>query len=266
MKSIYGLAASVAVIALLAGCTEPTGRAAVAPEAEVVAKVNDRAITQAQLDLYAQRRGEGAAREDMINDLISIELLAQAATADGVHRRPGIAAELASQRSYTLAQVIVRERLESMPVTDEAIEAEYDRFVTDELADELSASHILVEDEAEAQALIARLDGGADFAALARAHSTDSSAGEGGALGWFEPSAMVEPFAVAAATLDVGAHTAHPVRTQFGWHVIRLDGRRPATPPPLEAIRNEIRGYLQSKAIEAWVNELRGRATVSVAD
>lgn len=265
MNRITTPLAAIAATLVLSACTEPTTPVAPAPMetgGDAVVTVNGQAITQARLDVYAQRRGGQQPAGDMIDDLISIELLAQAAVAQGLDQRPQTAGELASQRATTLAQAAVRARLEEFSVSDETVEAEYERFIAEDIGEQLSASHILVEDEALARSLIEQLDGGAAFADLAREHSTDGSAAEGGSLGWFDASAMVAPFSAAAAALEVGSYTGDPVQTQFGWHVIRLDGRRASTPPPLDEVREDIRGYLQSREIEAWVNELRGAATI----
>jgi peptidyl-prolyl cis-trans isomerase C len=144
------------------------------------------------------------------------------------------------------------------------VQAEYERFIAEDLGEELHARHILVAEESAARDLIAQLDEGADFAELARAHSSDGSAQNGGDLGWFDKDMMVAPFGEEAAGLNVGAYTANPVQTRFGWHVIQLDGRRSATAPPLDEIRDEIAGFLQAQMIEAWVNELRGQATIEI--
>jgi peptidyl-prolyl cis-trans isomerase C len=193
-------------------------------------------------------------------------LLAQAAERDGLHMTDQIAGELASQRAGLLAQAAVRARLEADPITEERIEQEYQRFLEEDLGEELHASHILVADEARARELIAELDGGADFAELAQANSTDGSAAGGGDLGWFDKGMMVAPFGDAAAALEIGQYTAEPVATRFGFHVILLEDRRQATAPPLEEVREDIVGYLQAQAIETWVNELREAATIELND
>ena len=249
MNKTYLLWIAAAALAL-AACEAPrTDRPANEATGDAVATVDGQPISQAQLDVYAQRRGAGAEPQDLVNDLISMELLAQAAIRDGLDREPRLAGELASQRTALLAQAAVRKRLEATAVTDEQIQAEYDRFTSEEIGEELNARHILVPDEAQAKAIIEQLDQGADFAALAKEHSQDGSAESGGDLGWFDEGMMVEPFGERAAALEKGAYTKEPVQTRFGWHVIQLMDRRAATPPPLEQVREEIRGYLQSQQV-----------------
>ncbi len=249
---------------LLVACGADDSVIQQAPVADAVATVNGKAITQGQLDVYARRRAGQSTPEDMINDLISIELLAQVAERDGTAQDETIAAELAAHRAATLAQAVVRARLDANPITDEQVQAEYERFTTEDLGEELNARHILVQEEALARQLITQLDDGADFAELAREHSQDGSSQNGGDLGWFDQSMMVEPFGATAAALEIGAYTANPVQTRFGWHVIKLDGRRSADAPPIEEIREEIVGFLQAQMIENWVNELRGEATIEI--
>jgi peptidyl-prolyl cis-trans isomerase C len=253
----------LALAAVLVGCPQQTEQVFTG---DIVATVNGEPITRAQLDLYAQRRGGQMPEEDLLNDLISIELLKQAAERERLHLRNEVAGELATQRGAILAQAAVRDRLEHHQVTDEDIEAEYERFVSEEMGEELRARHILVPTREQAEELIAELNDGGDFAALAQEHSQDGSAEAGGDLGWFEPDMMVEPFSEAAQALEPGNYTQEPVQTQFGWHVIRLEGRRAAEAPPLAEVSNEVRGYLQSQMVEAWVNELRERARIEIRD
>ena len=257
-------AASVLALAACDAAQQSDNGTPPEPLGDAVAMVNGQPISKAQLDVYAERRGPQANPEDLVNDLISMELLAQAAIRDGLDRDPQVAGELASQRTALLAQAAVRERLESGAITDEQVATEYERFKTEDLGEELHARHILVEDEALARDLIKQLDEGAAFEALAREHSKYGSAENGGDLGWFEQDMMVEPFGERAAALEPGSYTKEPVQTRFGWHVIQLVERRAAEPPPLEQVSEEIRGYLQSQMVEKWVNELREAAEVEI--
>ncbi len=141
-------------------------------------------------------------------------------------------------------------------VTDEALQSAYEEsFANAEPDVEFNASHILVETEEEAQALVVELEGGADFAELAAEKSTGPSGPNGGSLGWFGPGAMVEPFENAVAEMEAGA-ISEPVQTQFGWHVIKLNETRLAEAPPLDAVRAELTDQLQRDAIDARIAEL----------
>jgi peptidyl-prolyl cis-trans isomerase C len=151
-------------------------------------------------------------------------------------------------------------------VTEEAIKAAYDARVAGLAAGiEYSAAHILVPDEQTAKDLKAQIDGGADFAELAKANSTDGSAANGGDLGWFGVGMMVKPFEDAVVAMKPG-EVAGPIETQFGWHLIKLNETRDAAPPTLDALRPEITDELQRKAVDDYVAKLTAEATVTRTD
>jgi peptidyl-prolyl cis-trans isomerase C len=124
-----------------------------------------------------------------------------------------------------------------------------------------------VKTEAEAKKIIAELDKGGDFAKLANKNSTDPSAKEaqsGGDLGWFTASQMVEPFSKAVAALEKGKYTKTPVQTQFGWHIILREDSRAQTPPPIEAVKEQLMPYLQRKKVQTMLENLRKQAKVEI--
>jgi peptidyl-prolyl cis-trans isomerase C len=127
------------------------------------------------------------------------------------------------------------------------------------------AGHILVEAEEKAKELKAQLDGGADFAALAAEHGTDGTAQRGGDLGWFVRSDMVPEFADAAFVMEPGT-ISDPVKTAFGWHIIKLDERRDRAAPPLEEVQNELMGEVIQQAQVAIVEGLRAQSTIVMPD
>lgn len=148
-------------------------------------------------------------------------------------------------------------------VTDATIQAAYDaKYKGSAPLIEYHASHILVATEEQAKDLKAQLDGGADFAELAKANSTDGSAAGGGDLGWFGPGMMVKPFEDAVIALQPGQVSA-PVQTQFGWHLILLAETRDAAAPPLADVSAELSAELQRQAIEAHVTAITEAATVT---
>jgi len=147
--------------------------------------------------------------------------------------------------------------------TDEALQAAYDAaYGNAEPETEYNASHILVETEEAAAALITELEGGADFAELARENSTGPSGPNGGLLGWFGKGAMVAPFEEAVLATEVGA-VSGPVQTQFGWHVIKLNETRIKDAPALEQVRAQLVDDASRAAIEARVEELEGGADIT---
>jgi peptidyl-prolyl cis-trans isomerase C len=165
------------------------------------------------------------------------------------------------QRSLVAGEAI--EKILATAVTDEALQAAYDAtYANAEPTKEFNASHILVETEDEAKAIVEQLKGGADFAATAREKSTGPSGPGGGSLGWFGPGAMVPEFETAVATMEPG-DISDPVQTQFGWHVIKLNEVRNAEAPALEDVRAELEQQVRSEAVAAAVDALVADADVN---
>lgn len=154
-------------------------------------------------------------------------------------------------------------RVVEAAMTDEAIAAAYDEtYGNTEPETEYNASHILVETEEEAAALVTELEDGADFAELAKEKSTGPSGPRGGELGWFGTGAMVAPFEEAVVAMEVGAVSA-PVQTQFGWHVIKLNESRIKDAPPLEQVRGQLQETIQADAVAKRIEELTEGAEIS---
>ncbi|WP_347311778.1 peptidylprolyl isomerase [Defluviimonas sp. SAOS-178_SWC] len=168
---------------------------------------------------------------------------------------------LDNQRRGYLAGVVLDDTAKAA-VTDEAIAALFnERYSAAEPGKEYNAAHILVETEDEAKALKIEVDGGADFAALAKEKSTGPSGPNGGDLGWFGIGMMVKPFEDAVVKMEPG-QVSDPVQTQFGWHLIKLNEVRSAAAPKIEDVRDELAGELQGDAVEAKVTELTDAAKV----
>lgn len=168
------------------------------------------------------------------------------------------------ERGYLSSRFL--NRFNDAPVDEADVQALYDeQFGSVDPDPEFNASHILVETEAEAQALIAELDDGADFAELAREHSTGPSGPNGGNLGWFGLGQMVPPFEEAVVALEPESVSA-PVETQFGWHVIRLNEQRQAAVPSLDDVREDLENAVRDQAVEAQIQALRDAAEVTMVD
>lgn len=151
-------------------------------------------------------------------------------------------------------------------VTEEAVSEAYAAFVTEfdgrEPTPEFNASHIIVATEEEAAALKAQLDEGADFAELAREHSTDGAAANGGSLGWFGLGAMVPEFEQAVTAMEVG-EVAGPLQTQFGWHLVVLNDTRMSTAPELDEVRDALIQNIQREAVEAEIARITDAAEIT---
>jgi peptidyl-prolyl cis-trans isomerase C len=158
---------------------------------------------------------------------------------------------------------VVLQKVVTEAVTDEAVKAAYDARVKNATPlTEYNASHILVATEDEAKSLKGELDGGADFAILAGAHSTDTgSAVNGGDLGWFGVGMMVKPFEDAVINMKAG-EISGPIQTDFGWHLIKLKETRVAAQPTLEDLRDELAGEVEQKAIADYLKTLTDAAKI----
>jgi peptidyl-prolyl cis-trans isomerase C len=243
------------------------------PPAEVpdpVAVVNDVPIPKELYQAYAQQRqtqlgnvDTPQARETLINELVIQELLVQQAKDMDLSENEQIATQLRIMERNLLAEAAVRKMLEENGPSASDVETAYETNKAT-MDKEYKASHILVESEEKAKELIQELEGGAEFAELAKTNSSDSSAAQGGDLGWFTTNMMVPAFSESVSELEKGNYTETPVQTQFGWHVIKLDDVRDTEPPTLESMRPEIMQRLQGQAINDYLVKLRSDANIEV--
>lgn len=254
---------------LLAGCEKPADSTAAAPavsKEDAVASVNGTYISKKTLEtlekeITERSQGQSFPKQQLLEELIQRELLIQQATAKQLDKSPELLERINTVKNSLLSQAALQDYLKTNPVTDEEIKAEYDSKMGN-MGSEYKASHILVKTEDEAKKLIAELDKGGDFKALAKKHSIDPMGSEGGDLGWFTPDRMVPPFSEAVIALENGKYSKTPVQTQFGWHVILREDSRAMTPPPLEAVKEQIRPMLQRQKVQTMLEKLRKEAKV----
>jgi peptidyl-prolyl cis-trans isomerase C len=158
---------------------------------------------------------------------------------------------------------VVLQKVVAAAVTDEAIQAAYDLRVKDLAPQtEYHAAHILVDSEAKAIDLKAQIDGGADFGELAKTNSSDGAAANGGDLGWFGLGMMVKPFEDAVVKMKAG-EVAGPIKTDFGWHLVKLMETRNAVAPSLDDLREELAGEIEQKALQAHIEKITAAATIT---
>ena len=229
--------------------------------------INGTVLTSKDLDAFinamSASRGQPMPREEALNTLIDRELLYQEALAKGIDKKPEVVQELNDQRRSLLANVAITEMLGTQPATDQELHKIYKERVLDKKLTEYKARHILVKTEGEAKDIIAQLDKGADFSALAKTKSLDTGSGsKGGDLGWFSASQMVPEFSKATAELQKGKYTKAPVKSQFGWHVIMLDDTRPVKPPTFDELKTRLEGVVQGERVSAYVSGLRQKAKI----
>lgn len=202
----------------------------------------------------------------LIDELIDTRLAAAASREAAIDQRPEVAVAVKLSVDKLLAEVWLGQALTEQ-VDEAAIGKAYYAYVADTGSrEEVNAAHILVADEQTAKEIISALDGGADFASLAKEKSTGPSGPNGGDLGYFKRGAMVPGFESAAFALDVGAYSKEPVQTQFGWHIIQLKDRRTAEPQPLADMAGQLRQTLQRQALVRVLEQLRAGAEISTRD
>jgi peptidyl-prolyl cis-trans isomerase C len=197
----------------------------------------------------------------LLDQLVDQQLLAEAQSGSPETDPLQVKLAIENERRGALAGLAANAAVADV-VDDAKVQAAYDKLVAEfQPQPEFNASHILVDSEEKAKALKAEIDGGKDFAEVAKANSSDGSAAAGGELGWFGAGQMVPEFETTAAALEVG-EVSEPVQSQFGWHLIKLTDKRETTPPTLDEARPEIENGLRQEALEAKLAELRGAATI----
>ncbi|WP_353471197.1 peptidylprolyl isomerase [Salipiger sp. H15] len=233
----------------------------------VVATVNGKDITlgemlvvRASLPEQYQQLGDDVLWDGILDQLVQQEVLAQDEKAVETKR---VDLSLKTERRTLLAAETVS-AVADAAVTDEALQAAYDaQFAGANQGQEYNASHILVETEDEAKAIIDELNGGADFAEVAKSKSTGPSGPNGGELGWFSKGMMVEPFEAAVEAMEPGTISAAPVQTQFGWHVIKLNETRAKEAPKLEEVKDQLTQQVQQEAVKTYMEEAEAGAEIT---
>ncbi len=199
----------------------------------------------------------------LITRVIERRLMAAEAERAGMQDDPDIARLLRRARDLVLLEAYATKHIQPL-LNEAAVRARYERDHTGGSGeDEVHARHILVKSEADALAVIAELNGGADFAELAKTRSTGPSGPRGGDLGFFAKSAMVPPFAEAAFALQPG-DVSGPVETQFGWHVIKVEERRQSAGPKFEEVRDQVRGQIAQEELGKILDGLREQNKVEI--
>ncbi len=238
----------------------------------VLATVNGAEITlghviamQQRLPEQYQNLPDEALFAGVLDQLIEQTLLSQMVS-DAPQNDPlDVRLQIENERRGALAARVVQERL-AEPMDEAEARAAYDAQIAEFTPQtEFNASHILVASEEEAAAILAEIEAGADFAALAAERSSDGSAAGGGNLGWFGLGQMVAPFEAAVTGMAIG-DVAGPVETQFGWHLIRLDDKRETAPPAFEDVREQVEMQLRQQALRVEVDELRAAAEIEMAE
>lgn len=255
---------NTALVALIAG-------PALAADADpVVAKFSGTQLHRSDVMKQVETLGPQAQQmpiqmlfPQVLDRMVATRIVATAGYAKGVDGSPEVKEQLKNLKDELVAQAFVKQAVDPQ-ITEDKMKARYDEIVKQfKPQDEVRARHILVKTEAEAKALIKQLKGGADFAKLATEQSKDAgSAKQGGDLGYFPKGEMVKEFAEAAFGLKNGEISSKPVKTSFGYHVIRVEDRRKSAPPPFEAVKAQIKNQMGAEMAQKLVQDLVKEAKV----
>jgi len=198
----------------------------------------------------------------LLDRLVDGMLITEAGRKEHLDRDPDVQSRLKQYEDRLIQETYIN-RMVKPAETEDRLKTRYQELLKEKPAqDEVHARHILVKTETEAKSVIAELDKGADFATLAKKYSTDPGAESGGDLGYFGHDDMVKEFADAAFALSPGQYSKTPVKTEFGWHVIKVEDRRTGKPPSYEEARDQLSRDLAHEMIDAKLQDLRGAAKI----
>ena len=237
--------------------------------AQNIAIVNGKAVPKARMDsLSLQFQSTGRpitpeVQEQMRQHLIALEVFTQEADKLGLSSSDEFKAQMELARQTVLANQLIKEFEKKNAITDELLKAEYDKFAAANGGKEIKARHILVDKEADATAIIASLKKGAKFEEIAKKRSKDTGSGsKGGDLDWANPSSYVPEFSAALQALKKGQLTDKAVKTQFGFHIIRVDDVRDIKLPTFDEVKPQIADQMKQDKRGSYQRDLLGKAKV----
>ncbi len=261
----------MAVLALALGAIAlPVTAAEKAGEDPVVARVNGQELHRSDVVRELQALGPQAQQvppqmiyPQLLQKLIDTNLVSAQGYKQGVQNDKEVKDRLKDAEAQIVADVYVRKTV-TPKITDEKLKARYNELSAKfKPEDEVRARHILVPTEAEANDILKQLKDGADFAKLAAEKSKDSgSAKQGGDLSYFAKSAMVKPFADAAFGMKTGEVSEKPVKTEFGYHIIKVEDRRKSSPPPMAEVKDQLTNQVGQELVQQMVKDLEAKAKI----
>lgn len=256
---------------LLASCLLSCALLGTAYAQDPIVTINGKALSEADFNAYITLRNQHVQqkqtdRKVLLDEFVRRELIIQDATAKKIAEQSDFIAQVDNYRTNLMVETAITQYVESHKVTDEDLKKEYDTVLASiQTPKEYQVRHILVEKEEDAKALIAELDKGADFSVLARDKSKDTaSAQQQGKLGWIRTKSVVPEFAKAMETQKKGEYSKEPVKSQFGFHIVLVDDTRDVAPPSFERVKEKIRENLHTRLIQAYMDELKNKATIDV--
>ncbi|MFT4159700.1 peptidylprolyl isomerase [Shinella sp.] len=267
----YSKLATVALVAIVAAGTSVRAQDAAADP--VVAKVgaveiheSELKLGMAGLDPQLANLPDDQKRVAALSSIIDVKLLAADADKEGLKDTADFKQRLAFLTDRELHNAYFKKHVVDA-VTPEEVKARYEKEIAAiEPQDEIRARHILVKTEEEAKAIIKDLDAGKDFVEIAKEKSTDPNKSEGGDLGYFAKGRMVPEFEAAAFALEKGAYSKEPVKTQFGYHVIKVEDKRKQQPPALDQVEPQVRQLVMRDKYLELLEKAKAAAPIDITD
>jgi len=265
--------AALAAAILAASAASALAQQSVLPQPAAItatraALVNGKPIPRSRVDTIVKQQvaqgGQDSAqlRHAIVDNLVNIELVVQDAEKKGLTKSPDVREQVEMAREQTIVNAYLADYFKTRPVSDAALHAAYDKLKSQRGDKEYKARHVLVDNEAQAKDIIAKMDKGAKLEEFAKQSKDVGSRDHGGELGWAAPSNYVKPFADALAKLEKGKYTHQPVQSQFGWHVIQLDDVRAAQFPPFEQVKPQLQQLVQREEVQKVFANLRAKAKI----
>ncbi len=236
-------------------------------EADIIATVNGSPITIAErTEISKQLIAAGQETDDkrITRELVNLELLKQEAIKRELDNNPVVISQMKAIKTRLMANAAMTAISQDIKLSDEEIQMEYEQQIAGLDLKEFKASHILLKDETAANAVIEEVNGGADFAEVAKAKSTGPSGPNGGDLGWFNSKSMVPEFSAAVMSMKAGEVSSTAVKTQFGYHVIKLVDVREAPSPTLADVEAKVEEILIQKKLRVEIEKLRNSAEIII--
>ncbi len=261
-------AALLALCAASALAQQPVLPQPAAIAATRVALVNGKPIPKSRLDtIVKQQVAQGAQDSDQLrhavaDNLVNIELVMQDAEKKGLTRNAEVREQVEMAREQAIVNAYLAEYFKNKPISDATLKSAYDKLKSQRGEKEYKARHVLVDSEAQAKDIIAKIDKGAKLEEFSKDSKDVGSREHGGDLGWASASNYVKPFADALAKLDKGKYTRQPVQSQFGWHVIELEDVRAAQFPPFEQVKPQLQQLVQREEVQKVFQNLRAKAKI----
>ncbi|MBU1689178.1 MAG: peptidylprolyl isomerase [Gammaproteobacteria bacterium] len=266
------LAVSIGSMLTLASCNAQDGdKTAAAPAISAtapIATVNGAQISQARFNFLlqqSQQQGQPDSpevRKNIREKLIIEEVVSQEALKKGMDKSAEVNTQIDLARQTILIRAYLQDYIKNNPIGDDVLKADYDKIKSQMGDKEYHARHILVEKEADAKDIIAKLKKGEKFEKLAEKSKDPGSKAKGGDLGWAAPANFVPEFSEAMTKLQKGQYTTEPVKSQFGYHIIKLEDSRTMQAPPFDEVKQNLRQRAQQQQIDKMISDLRAKAKI----